>query len=148
MTLIIIHQSHCVPAEKTVPGPCLQLVQVDMLSEADKDHDGLLSEDEWSGVELWFQYRAFQPGSEEDLEAEHAEVDKEALKKEAFDRWGLSACVGCSCGAENASGTLSRDLAVFCMCVRMLAAGHPMPDVLATSQKCGGVGLTGQAYVL
>lgn len=27
----------------------------------DKDKDGLLSQDEWSAAELWFQYRAARP---------------------------------------------------------------------------------------
>jgi hypothetical protein len=54
-----------------------------MLAEADKDKDGLLVEEEWHRVELWFQYRAFQPGSEEDLEAEHALAP---ARKEAYDR--------------------------------------------------------------
>lgn len=57
-----------------------------MLREADKDKDGLLVESEWLGVELWFQYRAFQPGSEEDLEGEHA-LEQQAKKREAYDRW-------------------------------------------------------------
>ncbi len=29
----------------------------------DRDKDGLLTQDEWSAAELWFQYRAAQPGS-------------------------------------------------------------------------------------
>jgi len=56
-----------------------------MLREADKDKDGLLLESEWLAVELWFQYRLFQPGSAEDLEGEFA-LEKQALKKEAYDR--------------------------------------------------------------
>jgi len=57
-----------------------------MLREADKDQDGLLLEPEWLAVELWFQYRAFQPGGPDDLEAEHA-LEWQAAKKEAYDRW-------------------------------------------------------------
>lgn len=58
-----------------------------MLSEGDKDKDGLVEEAEWSKVELWFQYRAFLPGSEADLEAEAAgEAAREAARREAFDR--------------------------------------------------------------
>eukprot|EP00967_Tisochrysis_lutea_P085924 scaffold120855_cov19-Tisochrysis_lutea.AAC.1 len=57
-----------------------------MLREADKDQDGLLLENEWLAVELWFQYRTFQPGSNEDLEGEFA-LERQAAKKEAYDRW-------------------------------------------------------------
>ncbi|EFJ52136.1 hypothetical protein VOLCADRAFT_103155 [Volvox carteri f. nagariensis] len=37
--------------------------QVDICAEVDKDKDGLLSQEEWSAAELWFQYRAAQPGA-------------------------------------------------------------------------------------
>ncbi|GIL73035.1 hypothetical protein Vretimale_4669 [Volvox reticuliferus] len=37
--------------------------QVDICAEVDKDKDGLLSQEEWSAAELWFQYRAAQPGT-------------------------------------------------------------------------------------
>ncbi|GLC51118.1 hypothetical protein PLESTB_000467700 [Pleodorina starrii] len=37
--------------------------QVDICAEVDKDKDGLLTQEEWSAAELWFQYRAAQPGS-------------------------------------------------------------------------------------
>lgn len=46
--------------------------QVEICAEADRDGDGLLTEVEWYNLELWFQYKAFQAGSEADLEAEHA----------------------------------------------------------------------------
>ncbi len=57
-----------------------------MLAEADRDHDGFISENEWNGVQLWFQYRAFQPGvSEHDMEGAYAEVQPEA-RRARFDR--------------------------------------------------------------
>ncbi|KAG2448325.1 hypothetical protein HYH02_006909 [Chlamydomonas schloesseri] len=43
---------------------CAELAdQIDICAEMDKDHDGLLSQEEWSAAELWFQYRAAQPGA-------------------------------------------------------------------------------------
>mmetsp|Transcript_35241 Transcript_35241/g.78424 ORF Transcript_35241/g.78424 Transcript_35241/m.78424 type:complete len:1824 (+) Transcript_35241:146-5617(+) len=54
--------------------------QVDMLSEADADKDGYLTEAQWSSVELWFQYKMFAPGAEADLEGEYALVDQEERK--------------------------------------------------------------------
>lgn len=62
-------------------------VVLQMLREADKDKDGLLHESEWLGVELWFQYRVFQPGSAGDLEGEFAQ-EKQESRKEAYDRCG------------------------------------------------------------
>ncbi|GFR40940.1 hypothetical protein Agub_g1600 [Astrephomene gubernaculifera] len=41
--------------------------QIDICAEVDKDGDGLLSQDEWSTAELWFQYRAAQPGARSGL---------------------------------------------------------------------------------
>ena len=41
-----------------------------MLSEADEDKDGLVTESQWAKVELWFQYKAFVPGTEDDLDGE------------------------------------------------------------------------------
>lgn len=61
-----------------------------ILSEVDGDKDGLLSEGEWYEVEVWFQYRVFQPGSDADPEAQYAsEGDREAARRAAYDR-----CVG------------------------------------------------------
>ncbi|KAG2499886.1 hypothetical protein HYH03_002175 [Edaphochlamys debaryana] len=37
--------------------------QIDICAEVDRDHDGLLTQDEWTAAELWFQYRTGQPGS-------------------------------------------------------------------------------------
>ena len=41
-----------------------------MLAEADDDKDGLLTEAQWNRVELWFQYKAFVPGNEDDLDGD------------------------------------------------------------------------------
>ncbi len=58
-----------------------------MLNEVDKDKDGLLSEEEFMAVELWFQYRAFQPGSDNDPEASQLSDEARAeAKKVAYDR--------------------------------------------------------------
>lgn len=43
-----------------------------MLAEADDDKDGHLTEAQWNKVELWFEYRAFVPGDEEDLDGEYS----------------------------------------------------------------------------
>ncbi|KAG2442556.1 hypothetical protein HXX76_002642 [Chlamydomonas incerta] len=51
--------------------------QIDICAEVDKDHDGLLSQEEWSTAELWFQYRAAQPG------APQAEVPEASGEAEA-----------------------------------------------------------------
>lgn len=51
------------------------LFSMQMLREADEDGDGLLTWAEWAGTELWFQYKGFTPGSEQDLEAQHAQRD-------------------------------------------------------------------------
>lgn len=55
-----------------------------MLSEADADKDGLVTEEQWHGVELWFQYKSFKAGGEEDLEAAHKPPTLEAQAE--FDR--------------------------------------------------------------
>ena len=60
-----------------------------MLSEADDNRDGLLTEAQWSKVELWFQYKAFLPGSEDDLEAgPEAAAVAATRQKAAYDRAG------------------------------------------------------------
>ena len=60
-----------------------------MLGEADDNHDGLLTEAQWSKVELWFQYKAFLPGSEDDLEAgREAAAAAATWQKTAYDRAG------------------------------------------------------------
>ena len=58
-----------------------------MLGEADDNHDGLLTQAQWSKVELWFQYKAFLPGGEDDPEGPHA-LKSSAAQQEAYDRAG------------------------------------------------------------
>ncbi len=66
---------------------CVCVCVTQMLSEGDKDKDGWMSEEEFMSVELWFQYRAFQPGSDSDPEASHLSEEARAeAKKIAFDR--------------------------------------------------------------
>ena len=61
-----------------------------MLAEADADHDGLMTDEQWNSVELWFQYRKFQPGvSEADLKAAYAEMD-EPERQAQFERYALA----------------------------------------------------------
>lgn len=74
-----------------------------VLVRADADEDGLLSEEEWMGAQLWFERRAFQPGSQADLEAATlSEEARAAAKQEAFDRCGT-----CSVEAELWEGMLA-----------------------------------------
>ncbi len=57
-----------------------------MLGEADDNRDGFLTQAQWSKVELWFQYKAFLPGGEDDLEAQNAITSAQAQQR-AYDRW-------------------------------------------------------------
>ncbi len=59
--------------------------QVTMLNEADDNKDGLLTNAQWKKIDLWFQYKAFLPGSAEDLEASSA-LTPEQQQKQAYDR--------------------------------------------------------------
>ncbi|KXZ56759.1 hypothetical protein GPECTOR_1g684 [Gonium pectorale] len=58
--------------------------QIEICSEVDKDKDGLLTQEEWTAAEMWFQYRAAQP--EEDAPAvgpsEPSEQAPEGRKQE------------------------------------------------------------------
>jgi hypothetical protein len=48
----------------------------------DENKDGCLNEAQWNKVELWFQYKAFLPGSDDDLDAELALKQQQ----DAYDR--------------------------------------------------------------
>ncbi|KAG1668074.1 hypothetical protein FOA52_010484 [Chlamydomonas sp. UWO 241] len=66
-----------------VKASCADMAdQVYMLNEVDDNKDGCLSRAQWTSVEIWFQYKAFLPGSEEDLDAEMAV----AQQRDAYDR--------------------------------------------------------------
>lgn len=54
------------------------MLPLQMLSEVDDNKDGFLTEAQWNKVELWFQYKAFLPGSEEDLDAGAAAKQQKA----------------------------------------------------------------------
>lgn len=58
-----------------------------MLAEVDDNRDGFLTEAQWSKVELWFQYKAFLPGGEDDLEGPSAILNKQE-HEQAYDRAG------------------------------------------------------------
>lgn len=93
------------------------LASSQICAEVDKDHDGLLSQEEWSTAELWFQYRAAQPGA---LQAEVPEASGEA-----------GAEAGTGSGSESDAGprsTLLADGEKWPEADTVSRAGTPPPD--------------------